>query len=200
MVKISYCPNCEKAHRFHLKKKSICSNCRCVFEVIEVPRSKFFIIQLPLVIIGFIIICFSAFIIYLERERFAEPLGYFILGFALILFGLAFQIMDNKNMEQSGREMGLQMFSSNTEKNRISDDRLKIVGKKEEFIKSERISIKSLTKPSSNYLFSKPNKPETIIKKPKHLEKNEPIRIDNITSLIKSKSGKKRARKIRKAL
>jgi hypothetical protein len=201
MVKIAYCPTCEKANRFHIKKKLICNNCKSVLETVEVPRTKYYIIQFPLLIIGFIIICFSAFYLSIEREKIAEPFGIFILGLALLFFALAFQIMDNKQMEQTGKEIGLLKFGSKVEKDRITSDKLRISGAKDKLIKSEILPQKENVQVSLDQLFLKPNRPNITMKQPpKSVKKPGPVGLSKLSTIVKTKHGKKKARKIRKAI
>ncbi len=201
MVKLAYCPNCEKASRFHIKNKLICNKCKGVFETVEIPRTRYYVIQFPLLIIGFIIICYSAFYLLIEHEKIAEPFGIFILGMALLLFALAFQIMDNKQMEKTGKDLGMQKFSAGVEKDRITSDKFRLTGAKDKFILSEKLSQKENVQASLDQIFLKPNRPKTIIKRPpKHMREAGPMGMNKLSTLIKTKPGKKKARKIRKAI
>ena len=151
--------------------------------------------------IGFAVICFSIFIMITNRERLAEPIGMSILGFSILLFALAFQIMDNKLMEEQGKEIGDRKYSKKIETERVpASERIKTFQKPAEPLLSARLQKKEHIQPTITEFFSKPNRPETIVKKPRRTMNTEPIRIAKLTNIIKNKPEKKRARKIRKAI
>jgi uncharacterized protein (DUF983 family) len=243
MVKLAYCPECEKAYRFHLKKRLVCPNCRETYETIDVPRTKYFLIQFPFVFVGFIIIIFSVFNMLIEQERLVEPFGLFILGFALLLFALALQFTDNAKMEQQGSELGKQRYATKTEKDRVTGERFKpasvsigmsvdeanskyeqtkldqleqkddgSVSISQLFVKPNKPVIEKEDKSvSASQLFSRPNKAGRIMRIPKQdtqqtqtqMQSQTPIQTSQkvkISSIIKPQDGKKKARKIRKAI
>jgi hypothetical protein len=239
MVKLAYCPECEKAYRFHLKKRLVCPSCRESYETIDVPRTKYFLIQFPFVIVGFIIICFSVFYLVIEQDRMVEPFGLFILGFALLLFALAIQFTDNAKMEQKGTELGRERYATKTEKDRVVADRFKpasigismsmndtdskyeqtklnLQEQKEDgsvsisqlFVKPNKPVIEKEDRSvTAAKLFTRPNKADRIIRVPKQdvQETQTPTKIQTsqkvkISSIIKTQEGKKKARKIRKAI
>jgi hypothetical protein len=203
MVKISYCANCQKAYRFHFKKRFICRTCKEPFENIEVPRTKYFLIQLPLVVVGFIIIAYSAFLIAISDTQLVEPLGYFIFGFAFVLFALAFQIMDNKNMESHALDMGRNKFEDGVPNEAKSSGPTKFLSGSQRKITSELIVKKPKKVNQPNELFTSPNKPSKqrlastgIIG---NRNKKEPTQV-KLEVLMKSGQKTKKARKIRRAL
>ena len=202
MVKISYCVKCNKAYRFHLKKKWICRECKELFEDVEVQRTKYFLIQFPLLMIGLIVIFYSVFMLSQVPARIAEPIGYFIFGFSILLFALAFQFLDNKQMEQQGVILGKRKFTD-LELAERADERFKprIKGAKKSKIDKLEERSKEMT---AEELFIQPNKPKVIKKKPKHKEKEEkteqPVKTTKIKSIFPTKPEKKPARKIRRPL
>ncbi len=200
MVKISYCSNCHKAYRFHLKKKSICGTCKEPFEIIDVSRTKYFLIQLPILILGFIVIGYSIINLSLMPKKFVEFLGIFIFGFALVLFALAFQMLDNKAMEQLANEKGTEMFSSTESEEIIKKTQFKFPKKQPAKIRNSKPIPMAKSSFEPEDLFIKPNKPK-LTQGP---SKKEPIsRMEStqvkLEELIKPKSKKKKARKIRRA-
>lgn len=192
------------AKRFHFKKKLVCVKCKGNLETFDVSRTKYFIIQFPFLIIGFLIICFAAFYLYLDPIRPSEPIGLIILGFALILFALAFQIMDNKQMEKEAKDLGMKKIDSKVEKERISIEKTEkqnIPLIKDNSKRSEKISQKDNVQMSLDQLFSKPNKPLSEIKRPsKQLKTKRPIKTQKISDIHMTKPDSKKPRKIRKAI
>jgi len=207
MVNIFYCTNCQKAFRFHIIKRNYCRKCKEPFVTINVPRTKYFIIQLPILIIGFVIISYSIITLSFSPKRLVEPLGVFIFGFACVLFALAFQILDNKNMENIGRDMGLQMFGTIDKESKITKTQFKLPKKQPLTthqpvpIKKGKIIPEAKLSINSHDIFFQPNKP---VKNPpiditKTIRKKETTQI-KLEELLKPKTKKKRARKIRRAL
>ena len=201
MVKISYCPNCDKSFRFHFKRRFICRTCKEPYKSIDVRRTKYFLIQLPLLIVGFIIICYSAFLFYTEKARFFEPLGYTIFGFAFVLFALAFQILDNKKMETLGKEKGRTMFDEGSSKEESPFKQMRLIGEKSEKTKSEKIVKRPKKSIPTENMFIQPNKPgdRMSIQKSSRIVKKEPTQV-KLDELIKPSQKKKKARKIRRAI
>ncbi len=200
MVKISYCSNCQKAYRFHIKRRALCDTCKEAYELIDVPRTKYFLIQFPLLLVGMLIIIYSIYLLSIEQVKFAEPMGYFILGFSALLFALAVQIMDNKAMELHGKELGIDKFGTQTEKDQISELKIKTKKEQPEKTKSDRVITTEIKKVTQKELFTKPNKQKTIIKEPKSKPSGAPVKISTLKNIIKPGSDKKKARKIRRAL
>ena len=196
----------------------ICNVCKEPYEDIDVNRTKYFLIQFPLLFIGVVIIAYSLVFASINPERLAEFLGYFIMGISLLLFALAFQITDNKNMELQAKEIGISRFSHETEEEVLPDDELATSRKRTEQIKEVEVA-KTESKPTSSAsdLFLQPNKPsesissvrsrilktptkstERIIKRPTKAE--EPIQIKSLKKMIRPEPEKKKARKIRRAI
>jgi hypothetical protein len=98
MVKIHYCPKCKKATREHLLRKIYCKVCKSEYEIINVSRSRYFIVQFIFLIMGFVFL-FSAFLFIDPRERIYESMGVAFMGISMWLFTLLFQMMDSKDME-----------------------------------------------------------------------------------------------------
>jgi len=200
MVKVSYCTNCQKAYRFHLKKKFICTECKETMETIDVPRSKYFLVQIPLLISGFVIICYSIFKMYIDPKRLAEPFGLFIFGFSLELFALAFQMMDNKTMELMGKDVGQRQFAIKGQEERVSRDKIKTMKKPQEKIFISKTLTNEKTKTPVEDLFIQPNRPRTTIKKPKKKPSDQPVTVSELKKIAKTKPKEKKARKIRRAI
>lgn len=200
MVRVSYCPNCQKAYRFHFKRKLICRTCKEPFEYVKVPRSKYFLVQIPFLIIGFILIFYSAYVLSSPTERFAEILGYFILGFAIVLFALAFQMMDNKKMEILAKEIGRKEFGMK-DKDEQGFGRFRFTEKETEDIEPERVIKKPKKELKPEDLFFQPNKPQRTqpVKKNVPIQRKAPKKV-RFEDIIEEDTKKKPARKIRKAL
>ena len=212
MVKISYCPNCKKAYRFHFKKKLICRSCKEPFESIEVKRGKYFIIQLPILFTGSMLLFYSVYMFSSISNRIAENLGFLIFGIALVLFALAFQILDSKNMEKLAKDEGLKKYGDIIGKPETARDRHKI--KTLDFDKKDggkysqvlKVPKKKIT---ADDLFVQPNKPDTLAtrrlttpihkKYPKNMVK-KPSKQISLDVLADNPPEKKRARKIRRAI
>jgi hypothetical protein len=136
----------------------------------------------------------------LEHERLAEPFGLAILGFSLLLFGLAIQLMDSKNIEQRGKEIGMETYAESKEKDSSATSRLRMSAKTFGFKSDLEIKPKETEKISYANLFTKPNVSQRVVKGPRQNVSNEPIKIDKFSKMIKNQPDKKKARKIRKAL
>jgi hypothetical protein len=148
-----------------------------------------------LVVVGFCIIGYSAFLISVSESTLVEPFGYFIFGLAFVFFGLAFQIMDNKYMETKALELGKQTIS---EEKITPTDNMSI---KQNKITSELIVKKPKTTRPKEDLFTRPNinhiKGTSMSKRPS--QRNEPTQV-KIEDLLSPKQKKKKARKIRRAI
>jgi hypothetical protein len=159
-----------------------------------------------LVVVGFCIIGYSAFLISVSESTLVEPFGYFIFGLAFVFFGLAFQIMDNKYMETKALELGKQTFSEEkitpTDNMSISTpSQTKLFASKQNKITSELIVKKPKTTRPKEDLFTRPNinqiKGTSMSKRPS--QRNEPTQV-KIEDLLSPKQKKKKARKIRRAI
>jgi hypothetical protein len=159
-----------------------------------------FILQFILIIVGFITICISVVYIYIEHERLAEPFGLAILGFSLLLFGLALQLVDNKNIEQRGKEIGIERYQVKSEKERPLSNRLRMTPRSFGIDRNFEEKPKATEKISYANLFTKPNVSQRTVRGPKQSISNEPVKINQISKMIKNQPDKKKARKIRKAL
>ena len=106
MAEINYCPRCKTAVRMHISKRVFCKRCLEEYKKINVTRSRYFIIQLPLLMLGIAFLIYTIMIIPDERGRLAETMGYMILTIAIFLFTLGFQVMDSKAMEEDAIEIG----------------------------------------------------------------------------------------------
>jgi hypothetical protein len=212
MVKVSYCPNCMKAYRFHFKKKLICRSCKEPFETIDVKRSKYFTIQLPILFIGFILLFYSVYKFSSTSDRLAENFGFFIFGIALVLFALAFQILDSKNMELLAKNKGLKKYGEITDVQTTSKDMHKIKTldfDMEEGKKDSRVIRGPKKKVTADDLFVKPNMPEPshssrlnrpVVKKPSKKPINKSSKQVILDDMSDSAPEKKPARKIRRAI
>ncbi len=206
MVKISYCPNCDKAVRFHFKTKLICRTCKEPYEQVNVPRTKYFLIQLPILLIGFIVICYSIISLSFSPKKVVEPFGWFFFGFALVLFALAFQILDNKQMELIAKEKGNDSFGTSISGTSETTKRMltKLPKKEPRKTESSRILPMAKTTTKINDIFFEPNKPHTM-RPAKQMQNKESKQIKEttqvkLTDILQSKPKKKKARKIRRAI
>ena len=98
MVKIHYCPKCKKASREHVFKKVRCKTCETNYDVIQISRSRYFVVQFIFLTLGFFFLI-AAFVITDPRVRIYEFLGVSFMAIAMWIFTLYFQIMDSKDME-----------------------------------------------------------------------------------------------------
>jgi hypothetical protein len=222
MVRLSYCQNCQKAYRFHFKRRLICRKCREPYEAINVPRSKFFILQTPFLIVGLILIFYAIGAMSIDPERFSEPLGVFFFGFVIVLIALVLQLTDNERMEKAGRELGMEKFGADATdpSSKITDSKytqLTLPSKGPLKKKRPKESTKTEKLDQLDGLFSQPNKPRGREMKPKPLKdllketgasnpvrskplaKRTPVQI-KLEDLGRPKSKKKPARKIRRAI
>ena len=106
MVEINYCPRCKKAERAHLVKRALCKRCLEEYKVINVSRSKYFIIQLPILMLGLAFIIYTIFLFINDPRKIAEVFGNLMMAIAFFLFALGFQFMDSKAMEEEAVEVG----------------------------------------------------------------------------------------------
>jgi hypothetical protein len=88
-------------------RKVRCLICEVDYETIDVPRSRYFIIQFLFLFLGFIFLI-AAFILTDWTQRTGEFLGISIMGISMWLFTLYFQLLDSKEMEFRAKEMGMQ--------------------------------------------------------------------------------------------
>ena len=163
-------------------------------------RSKYFLIQIPFLIIGFILIFYSAFVLSSPDVRFVETFGYLIFGFAIVLFAISFQIMDNKKMEFIAKNLGRKEFGSK-DKDEPEFDRVKFTDTEQEEVKTEKVIKKPKKELKPEDLFFQPNKPKRTqpVRKNIPIQKKEPkeVKFDYVN---KKETVEKPARKIRKAL
>lgn len=99
MVKINYCPKCAKASRDHIANRVICRICKTQFEVINISRSRYFVVQFFFLFLGFAFLIGSGIFLIGPRMQIFKFLGFAVLGIAMWLFTLVFQMMDSKDME-----------------------------------------------------------------------------------------------------
>ena len=130
----------------------------------------------------------------------------------MVLFALAFQILDSKNMEILAKDKGLKKYGDTTNEPETSKDRRKL--KTLDFdIKDDKERSRAIKGPkkkiTADDLFVQPNKPNTlrtsrlttpIQKKPSKKPSNKPTKQGSLDVLSDSPPEKKRARKIRRAI
>ncbi len=116
MVEINYCPRCKTAVRLHLLKRVFCKRCLEEHKKINVTRSKYFIIQLPFLMLGLAFFIYTIMIFSTEPRKIAETIGYLILSMAIFLFALGFQVMDSKAMEEDAVEIGRHKYPTDDDK------------------------------------------------------------------------------------
>jgi hypothetical protein len=116
MVEINYCPRCKKADRAHLVKRGLCRRCLEEYKTINVSRSKYFIIQLPLLMMGVAFIIYTIYLFINDPRKIAEVFGNLLMAIAFFLFALGFQFMDSKAMEEEAVEIGRHKYSSDDDK------------------------------------------------------------------------------------
>ena len=191
-----------KSVQIPFKKKFLCTECKETFEQVDVPRSKYFLLQFPLLMIGFIVIGYSIFILSKAPNRLAEPVGFTIFGFALVLFALAFQIMDNKQMEAQGITLGITKYRDRAEEDRAGSDKFRHPKKvaKKQFTKKPKEDVD--TDLPAEEVFVQPNKPRTKVKKPKQRSQpiKKPVKVTKLKKILGNEPEEKRPRKIRRAL
>jgi len=210
MVKISYCKNCQKAKRFHVRTGFICKECKEEYKTLEVPRTRLFWITLIFIVIGFSLIAYSLALLLTNPASIAVPLGYFIFGITFFLFTLAVQFLDNEKMELKAQEIGIEKFGGNLEKDQLLKEDEATIEKSEKFSIGKKVPKKMPKKlpktstvpksKSTDNFFSQPNVAHKISRKPIPLGSNKRKSINKVTEVIIQKPTKKRARKIRKAL
>jgi hypothetical protein len=98
LVKIHFCPKCKKASREHLFKKVFCKVCNTSYDVINIPRSRYFIVQFIFLFLA-ITILLGSFIVYYPYDKIFEFMGISILGISMLVFTLYFQMLDSREME-----------------------------------------------------------------------------------------------------
>jgi hypothetical protein len=141
MVKIHYCPKCKKATREHFLRKIYCRVCKSEYEIINVSRSRYFIVQFIFLIVGFVFL-FSAFLFIDPRERIYESMGVAFMGISMWLFTLLFQMMDSKDMEgraeqkvmdreKEDEDEGIGRFPSRTTPESLKTERERLRGFRE---------------------------------------------------------------------
>ena len=107
-------------------------------------------------------------------------------------------------MELDGENIGIKKFGTKNKEERISSgintDQAAPVSKRSEIITRKKSLTEEKTVATNLDLFSEPNKQSTVIKKPKQILREEPIKLTELKKIIRTKPGQKRARKIRRAL
>jgi hypothetical protein len=151
-------------------------------------------------IVGFILIFYSAFVLSSPDVRFVETFGYLIFGFAIVLFAIAFQIMDNKKMEFIAKNLGRKEFRSK-DKDEPEFEKYKFTDTEPEDEKIERVVKKPKREIKPEDLFFEPNKPKRTqpVRKNIPIQKKEPKEV-KFDYDDKKENVRKPARKIRKAI
>ena len=115
MVEIKYCPQCQKAKREHFRKSQFCPFCGSQWESMDVPRSRYFAVMLPFLILGVLIHMYALFY-YMSSD--AEEIssnnsfliGLLFLGIGFYIIAIGFQVLDSKMMEKDALKIGTSRF------------------------------------------------------------------------------------------
>ncbi len=116
MVEINYCPRCKKADRMHLVKRGLCKRCLEEYKQVNVLRTKYFIIQLPFLMLGLAFLIYAIYIFTTDTRKIVEFIGNTFIAMAFFFFALGFQFMDSKAMEEEAIEIGRHKYSSDDDK------------------------------------------------------------------------------------